>query len=648
MADNVGAIEYEITGDTRGLIKSGKDVTTFNKNASKEFDKTTKSVGGLTTGMKKLGIAIAGALSVGALKTYFTQLSAVVDEQAKFADRIGITFEELQRLEFAASQTGVSVNSLRTGLQRMTRRISEAAQGTGTAKDALEELGLEAEALNKLAPEDQFKAIADSFEDVAEQSDKVRLAMRLFDTEGVALVNTLKGGSEAIEELGGRTEVVSRNAARQFEWLNDQIDLFATNTQATLGNWAADLIRTFRKVFGDDFSPVEEVENQLLDIENAISASQSRIAILQAQQRVLPETIYQSRENTQAFKSLQSQIERQEMLLENAIARKKELEEELGSFEVTRGEGSAGPILETFAGTGTGQAGANAEASGREIGANFIRGFGAALESEDGFATGISAGIIGDNETLLDQLQRQRELIQEFQELEIGDAEKHAQALIEIDKRENMERMRLQMEMLSASAQFFEGSADLIGAFAGESSTAYKALFAISKGFAIANAALQLQTAIANASALPFPANIPAITNAVALGGQIASSIASINYGGGRANGGPVSGNTMYEVGEGNQPELLQVNGRSFMIPGNNGQVFNQSQMQQAGGGGTMTYAPSTVINAKTDLSAQEMQRILDQANEKAMREFSNQMRNKSGPYYQSTVDNTSANARIR
>lgn len=151
------------------------------------------------------------------------------------------------------------------------------------------------------------------------------------------------------------------------------------------------------------------------------------------------------------------------------------------------------------------------------------------------------------------------------------------------DERAAIELARNSM-ILSASSDFFGGMADLTGAFAGEQSGAYKALFAISKGFAIANAALQLQTAIANASALPWPANFPAIAQAVALGGQIASNIAGVNYGGAREFGGPVDAGKMYRVGEGGKPEIFQSGGKNFMIPGDGGKVIPNDQIGSGGG----------------------------------------------------------------
>lgn len=43
----------------------------------------------------------------------------------------------------------------------------------------------------------------------------------------------------------------------------------------------------------------------------------------------------------------------------------------------------------------------------------------------------------------------------------------------------------------------------------------------------------------------------------------------------GRKNGGPVSAGGLYEFGEGNLPEVLQMGGKSYMLPGNNGRVFS-------------------------------------------------------------------------
>ncbi|MHB2346135.1 tape measure protein, partial [Klebsiella pneumoniae] len=133
--------------------------------------------------------------------------------------------------------------------------------------------------------------------------------------------------------------------------------------------------------------------------------------------------------------------------------------------------------------------------------------------------------------------------------------------------------------LLGESSNFAGSLADAIGQAAGKSSAAYQALFAISKGFAIAQASLNLQTAISNAMAIPWPANIPAIAQALSAGTQIVSAISGINYSGGRKNGGSVSPGNVYPVGEGNLPELMQTSKGLFMIPDDGGKVFSNKDV---------------------------------------------------------------------
>ncbi len=56
----------------------------------------------------------------------------------------------------------------------------------------------------------------------------------------------------------------------------------------------------------------------------------------------------------------------------------------------------------------------------------------------------------------------------------------------------------------------------------------------------------------------------------------------------GRASGGPVSGDTLYQVGEGNLPEFLTTSTGTFMIPGDDGRVFSNQESRQALGGETV------------------------------------------------------------
>lgn len=148
-----------------------------------------------------------------------------------------------------------------------------------------------------------------------------------------------------------------------------------------------------------------------------------------------------------------------------------------------------------------------------------------------------------------------------------------------ISQEETDRQQQNMSQLLGASSDFFGQMAGLVGDYAGESSAAYKTLFAVSKAFSIAQATMNMVMAISNAAALPWPANIPAIAVAAAQGANLISQIRGSNYSGGRKNGGPVTAGSVYPVGEGNLPEFMQTSKGLFMIPGDSGKVFSNKEV---------------------------------------------------------------------
>ena len=93
---------------------------------------------------------------------------------------------------------------------QVARRAAEAAQGTGEAKDALAQMGitLRDQSGNLRRSEDLLADVADAFARIEDPAERVRLAFKLFDSEGVALVNLLRGGSGALEEMRERAQAL--------------------------------------------------------------------------------------------------------------------------------------------------------------------------------------------------------------------------------------------------------------------------------------------------------------------------------------------------------------------------------------------------------------------------------------------------------
>lgn len=178
--------------------------------AKNETDRAFKAARSNLLDFKKSTLSLTSALAgLAGAAGFGAAIKASLDAQdqiGKLSTRIGASTEALSQYKFVAEQTGVSFQTLTMGWQRMTRRVAEAANGTGEAKEAIKELGLEATALNQLAPEKQFEALAQAIRKVEQPADQVRLAMKLFDSEGVALLQTIKQTADETANLKARAD----------------------------------------------------------------------------------------------------------------------------------------------------------------------------------------------------------------------------------------------------------------------------------------------------------------------------------------------------------------------------------------------------------------------------------------------------------
>ena len=142
--------------------------------------------------------------------------------------------------------------------------------------------------------------------------------------------------------------------------------------------------------------------------------------------------------------------------------------------------------------------------------------------------------------------------------------------------------------------------------------TATTAAVAASTTAQAAGIATTTATSTAAAAATTAAWTPAAIMSSIAsFGGAVAIGIGAmagiLALSGKRKNGGPVSAGGMYQVGEGGMPEIYQAStGKQYMIPGDNGKVISNKEMNAGGGGGVViniqNYTSSSVdAQAGTD-----------------------------------------------
>ena len=164
-----------------------------------------------------------------------------------------------------------------------------------------------------------------------------------------------------------------------------------------------------------------------------------------------------------------------------------------------------------------------------------------------------------------------------------------------------------------------------------------------------AQASALAQAAAAQAAWAPaaLSASIATLGAAVATGtsSYTAAMAASKTMGlvaGARKNGGPVDAGSMYRVGEGGKPEIFKANnGRQYMIPGDNGKVISNKDMQ--GGGMNVNVVFNDYSSGDHKFDAQTSQ----DGNTLTIQAFIMDLDNK-GPMLQSITRNTSATSRAR
>ncbi|EMR8965558.1 tape measure protein [Yersinia enterocolitica] len=129
---------------------------------------------------------------------------------------------------------------------------------------------------------------------------------------------------------------------------------------------------------------------------------------------------------------------------------------------------------------------------------------------------------------------------------------------------------------------------------------------------------------------------------AIGIGAVVAAMALSGSLSGKRKNGGPVSAGSMYQVGEGGMPEIYQAGtGKQYMIPGDNGKVISNKDMQ---GSGSAPNVSIQFIDQSTGRKSFDAQSSMS-GNNLTVTAFISDLE-EGGPMSQSITRNTTASRR--
>ena len=220
----------------RQMKQNEARVARFSKKSNSRLKSTTAHFSKLGSAAASFLPALGAAAMVSAVKNVVSKL----DDIGKTADRIGITTDALQELRAVAESAGVEQSALDNSIEKLGKGLAEAAMGIGTAKYALDELGLSANDLMGLGLDGALAKIADEINKVPDPMQKTALATQLFGRSGAPMLNLLREGAAGMAKMRQEARelgiVIDEDLIRNAEEAQTQLDLMSRVINAELSS----------------------------------------------------------------------------------------------------------------------------------------------------------------------------------------------------------------------------------------------------------------------------------------------------------------------------------------------------------------------------------------------------------------------------
>lgn len=172
---------------------------------AREFYRT---MGAVAKSVKPVALGVAGGLGAGAgaigaswaaaVASLVQYGSAIKDLQ----DKTGLGAETIQKLGYAAKQTGGDMDSIAPAMRGLADKLMQAKLHSKTAQAAFTRLGLSWRELAQASPDAQIETVLEAIANVADPTKRAALAADVLGKSGQALIPV----ALAYEQLGDRAK----------------------------------------------------------------------------------------------------------------------------------------------------------------------------------------------------------------------------------------------------------------------------------------------------------------------------------------------------------------------------------------------------------------------------------------------------------
>jgi len=164
---------------TQGLSAAAGSVKEFGSTYKAELLVAATATAAFTAGFYILHKVVGEAT---------TRISDLVDT----ATRLNVGTPELQRLQYAAKQSGIEIGTLNTALGKMQKTIGSAMDGSPAAVAALKSINLSVSDLSDLGADEQYIAIGEGLKSIINPAQQAAAAQAIFGRAGIEQLSLLK------------------------------------------------------------------------------------------------------------------------------------------------------------------------------------------------------------------------------------------------------------------------------------------------------------------------------------------------------------------------------------------------------------------------------------------------------------------------
>lgn len=223
----IARLGLDKTGFDAGMAAAGKQVNKF---------------GG------DLKSSIAGGLSIAAVAAFTKELIRSVSHINDLSERLGVSAETLQEMEYAAKQTGQTIDDVAGAFRALSKaRLEAMADPNSKAGQVFASMGISNAELRSQSLEQTFKRIADVVKNTNFGASELAMVQELLGRSAGELIPMFKAGIEnAAQEARNLGLIIAEDIVVKIDDAGDAMDRFATRMKSVVApavGFVADRLR---------------------------------------------------------------------------------------------------------------------------------------------------------------------------------------------------------------------------------------------------------------------------------------------------------------------------------------------------------------------------------------------------------------------